>query len=133
MPSTVDPICVDPARIREFWPYAGPMVRSATRRLSLFEEIERSVLIGDQLLWIIWDGIKIRATATTHLSQGVCTVTTCSGDGMNDWLLPAFRQINQYAKNEGCSLRIQGRQGWKRVLERAGVRVDSIDFVERAA
>jgi len=106
------------------------MVRAATRRLSLFEQIERSVLVGDQLLWIIWDGSAIRATATTHLSKGVCTVTSCSGEGMKDWL-SEFSKIQKYAKDEGCSLRIQGRNGWKRALKRVGIQVESIRFVER--
>jgi len=130
MRSLAELICVDPARIREFWPYAGPLVRAATRLLSLFEQIERSALAGDQLLWMIWDGEQIRATATTHLSEGVCTVTSCSGDGMKEWL-STFSQIQQYAKDEGCSVRIQGRSGWKRALERAGIDVASILFVER--
>lgn len=129
-PSSVDLICVDPARVREFWPYAGPLIRAATRRLTLFEQIERSVLAGDQLLWIIWSGTRIEAAATTHLSDGVCTITACSGKGMKDWL-PTFSRIQRYAMNEGCSVRIQGREGWKRALKRAGIRVESILFVER--
>jgi hypothetical protein len=98
----------------------------------LFEQIERSVLAGDQLLWIIWDGKQISAAATTHLSDGVCTITTCSGKDMKDWL-PAFSRIQQYAKDESCSVRIQGREGWKRALKRSGISVESILFVERAA
>lgn len=107
-------------------------MRSATRLLSLFEQIERSVLDGDQLLWIIWDGKQIRATATTHLSEGVCTVTSCSGEGMKEWL-STFSQIQKYARDEGCTVRIPGRSGWKRALEQAGIDVSSIIFVERAS
>lgn len=131
-PSKVDLVCVDPARVRELWPYAGPLIRAATRRLTLFEQIERSVLVGDQLLWIIWNGKQITAAATTHLSDGACTITACGGSSMKSWL-PAFSQIQQYAKDEGCSVRIQGREGWKRALKRSGIRVESILFVERAA
>jgi len=100
--------------------------------LKLFEQIERSVLAGDQLLWIIWSGEKIKAAATTHLSNGVCTVTACSGEEMNEWISD-FARIQDYAKNEGCTVRIQGRNGWKRALKSAGICVDSIAFDERAA
>lgn len=132
MPSSADGFCVDPKRVREFWPYAGPLIRAATRRLSLFEQIERSVLVGDQFLWVAWDGNQIKAAATTHLSDGVCTITACGGNGMKTWL-PAFGLIQKYAKDERCSVRIPGRKGWKRALKRSGVDVDSIIFVERAA
>ena len=79
---------------------------------------------------MIWDGIKIKAVATTHLSEGVCTITACSGSEMNEWL-PFFSQIQKYATDEGCTVRIQGREGWKRALRLAGICVESIVFVER--
>ena len=127
----VDLVCVDPERVREFWPYAGPMIRQATRQLSLYEQIERSVLTGDQLLWLAWDG-AIKSAATTHLADHVCTVTACSGDDMERWL-PCFAGIQKYAESEGCRVRIQGRPGWKRALAKAGIDVGSIVFVEREA
>ncbi|WP_080586202.1 hypothetical protein [Bradyrhizobium elkanii] len=111
-------ICVDPARVAEFWPFAGPLIRAAIERtgLSEFEDIEKQVLAGEQLLWLAWSE-QIEAAATTHLSRNVCTLTACSGHQRERWL-PLFGAIEQYAKNEGAKImRIYGRKGWERVLD----------------
>lgn len=118
-------ICVDPARIEEFWPHVKDRIRAAIERtgLSAFEDIESGVLDGSQLVWIAWDG-EILAAATTHLSRNVCVLTACAGYDRERWL-PLFARIEQYAKDEGCSrIRIFGRRGWERVLD--GYRVEHV-------
>lgn len=118
-------ICVDPARVSEFWPFAGPMIRAAVERtnLSAFEDIEKQVLAGEQLLWLAWSE-QIEAAATTHLSRNVCTLTACSGHQRERWL-PLFETIEKYARDEGChTMRIYGRRGWERVLD--GYRVEHV-------
>lgn len=111
-------ICVDPERVHEFWPHAGPLIRAAIERtkLSSFDDIEHEVLSGRQLLWLAWSD-HIEAAATTHLSRGVCTLTACSGHERERWL-PLFAEIENYARNEGAkTMRIYGRKGWERVLD----------------
>lgn len=111
-------VCVDPKRVHEFWPYAREFILSAIKRTDLSDpqDIEYDILNGDQLLWLAINA-KIKAAASTHLANNVCTITACGGEDMNEWL-PLFAQIEQYAKNEGCkSVRIYGRKGWQRVLE----------------
>lgn len=118
-------ICVDPARIAEFWPYASGLIKAAidATNLSDFEEIEKQVLAGEQLLWLAWSG-RIEAAATTHLSRDVCTLTACSGHQRERWL-PLFEKIENYAKAEGALvMRIFGRKGWERVLD--GYRVQHV-------
>lgn len=118
-------ICVDPVRVSEFWPYAGPLIRAAVEQtnLSIFEDIEKQVLAGEQLLWLAWSG-QIEAAATTHLCRNVCTLTACSGHQRERWL-PLFEVIEKYAKDEGChTMRIYGRKGWQRVLD--GYRVEHV-------
>lgn len=112
-------ICIDPARIDEFWPYAEPLIRQAIERtnLSAFEDIERAVRKGHQLVWLAWNGQDIEAAATTQLYHGACIVTACGGVNRERWL-PLFEKIEQYAKDEGCTkMRIYGRRGWERVLD----------------
>ena len=115
-------ICVDPQQVEHFWPHVEPLLRPAIEKtgLSNFEDIEESVLIGCSLVWIAWDD-KIAAAASTTLqrigSDLVCVLTACGGKDMDDWL-PLLGKIEDYAKAEGCkSLRIFGREGWKRVLD----------------
>lgn len=118
---SADLVCVDPARISEFWPHAKDKIKAAIEatNLSAFEDIERDVLSGDQLLWLVWDGKSILAAATTQIIKPyskICVLTACAGYDRERWL-PLFGRIEQYAKDEGCSsMRIFGRKGWERVL-----------------
>lgn len=118
MPSSAELVCVDPKMILGFWPSARALIKAAIEAtdLSSFEDTERQVLSGEQLLWIAWSG-KIEAAATTHLSNNVCTIVACSGHERERWL--SFQeQIEAYAKAEGCErIRIYGRKGWERVLK----------------
>lgn len=119
MPSSAELVCVDPAKIQAFWPFAKHLIQTAIEatNLSEFEDIERQVLSGDQLLWLAVSGSDIEAAATTHLSRNVCTIVACSGHHRERWL-PLFAKIEQYASDEGCRcIRIIGRKGWERVLQ----------------
>lgn len=123
MPSTAELVCVDPQRIREIWLHVSPLLRAACRRtgLNAFSDIEADVLAGRSLLWVAWDGHAVEAAAATVLINSeigkVCVITVCGGSGMKRWL-PLIGQIENYAKNEGCTrVRIYGRKGWLRVLD----------------
>jgi len=114
----VELICIDPERIFDFWPYARPLIKAAAEHTNLtpFEEIEKQVLGGEQLLWLAWSG-KIEAAATTRLVNGACELVACSGQHRERWL-PLFSKIEDYAKAEGCRcMRLVGRPGWERVLD----------------
>jgi hypothetical protein len=119
-------ICVAPDRVLEFWPHVKDKIRCAIEatNLSEFEDIEREVLSGHQLVWLAWDGKDVLAAATTQLTRNVCVLTACSGYDRERWL-PLFARIEQYAKDEGCkTMRIFGRKGWQRVLD--GYRVEHV-------
>jgi hypothetical protein len=122
MPSSVDLVCVDPARIAEVWPHCAHLIRVAIEAtgLSEFADIEADVLAGRQLLWLAWNGQSIEAAATTHLvkieGRKVCILTALSGYQRERWL-SLLDRLEAYAKAEGCALmRIFGRKGWHRVL-----------------
>ena len=111
-------ICVDPDRIFDFWPHARGLIKAAIEATSLsdFADIENQVLSGDQLLWLAFSD-HIEAAATTHLSNGVCTIVACSGHQRERWL-PLREQIESYARKEGChKMRAYGRAGWQRVVK----------------
>jgi hypothetical protein len=119
---SVDLICVAPSEVNQMWPYAGGMIRSAIERtgLSDFEDIEKSVLAGDQLLWIAVSD-HIEAAATTQLVKiagcKVCILVACAGHQRERWL-PLFAELEKYAKDEGCKImRLYGRKGWERALD----------------
>jgi len=127
----VELVCVDPARVDEIWPHAKHLIRAAIERTNLtpFEHIETEVLDGKQLLWLAWNGDSIEAAATTQLVRPVCVLTACAGHQRERWL-PLFKQIENYAGNEGCSvMRLYGRRGWERALD--GYRVEYV-IMEKA-
>jgi hypothetical protein len=121
-------ICIDPARVADFWPHVAPLIRAAMvrGRITDFTEVARAVFAGDALVWIAWDNDAgaIRAAAVTQLSAvdgtRFCTVVACGAPGSSgdrsDWL-PLLAGLERYARQENCkAIRIFGRRGWERVL-----------------
>lgn len=122
MPSAARLLCIDPAVVNVLWPLARELIRSAFDRTCLgnFEDTERDVLSGRQLLWIAWNGEAIEAAATTELIKvgeaKICVVVACGGKNRARWL-PLLGGIEDYARKEGCAgMRIYGRKGWERAL-----------------
>jgi hypothetical protein len=88
--------------------------------LSSFRPLEASVLAGEALLWLAWDGTRIQAAAVTELHatewRKVCVVVACGGAGVNRWIA-LLDGIEAYARAAGCAaVRIMGRKGWIRLL-----------------
>lgn len=122
MPSSVDLVCVDPKDVEKIWPHVEGLLVAATEHCGEWSisQIMAEVFRADQLLWITWDGRKIRAAATTKLVRElkglVCLAVACGGTD-EDWP-ERFSAIEEYARDEGCvSARIQGRPGWGRIFK----------------
>jgi|KBSSwiStaDraftv2_1062776.scaffolds.fasta_scaffold68511_5 hypothetical protein len=132
MHCTAELLCVDPAVIHKIWPHVREMIFSASGRTGLSnpEDTEFELLRGEQLLWLAWDGEKIKAALSTRLANGVCSITACGGKDMKSWV-GLFPQLESFARNEGCSLRISGRIGWARVLKKYGFKM-KYAILERA-
>ena len=123
MPSSIDLVCVDPARVHEVWPHVRPLLEKACRRAALnaFADFESDILCGRSLVWVAWNGSTIEAAAATVLINSdlgkVCVITLCAGREMSRWL-KLIKGIEAYARDEGCTrARIFGRKGWLRALE----------------
>jgi hypothetical protein len=121
MPPSAELVCVDPARVAEFWPHVRPLIEAAMRRgdLDAFAPVEAAVLQGRALLWLAWSN-KIEAAAITQIAQSewrkVVEIVACGGRDMSNWL-PLIAGIEQYARAEGATaVRIVGRKGWARTL-----------------
>lgn len=115
-------LCIDPARVAEFWPYAAPLIRPAMKHgsMSTLADIEADLLARRSLLWIAWDNKNICAALVTQLrttEEGkVCRLVALGGTGMRKFIV-LREEIAAYAKAEGCDLMlIDGREGWMRVL-----------------
>jgi hypothetical protein len=109
-------------QVKFIWPLVSQWVRRSIERvdLSKFDCVEREVLNGDALLWVVHNGV-INAAVITQLSinEGgkVCTIISCGGGGVIA-ALGLLERIEQYAKQEGCrSVLVYGRKGWARALK----------------
>jgi hypothetical protein len=115
-------ICVDPAQAHKFWPFVSPLIKAAMEkgRLSSYADVEHSVRNSSALLWIAWNGEKIKAAAVTELGQAngekFCTIVACGGQERSQWL-PLIESLEKYGRAEGCkAMRIFGRRGWLKLL-----------------
>ena len=134
-PATLDPrfrgsersgcchlICVDPVQVHEFWPHVASLIKAAMEkgRLSSYAEVEHAVRNGNALLWLAWNGEKIKAAAVTELGHAngetFCTIVACGGHDRSHWL-PLIAGLEAYGKGQGCAaMRIYGRRGWRKLL-----------------
>jgi hypothetical protein len=115
-------VCVPPDQAAAVWPHVRALIHAAIKRgdLSSFRPVEASVLAGDALLWLAWDGAQIQAAAVTeqHRTEWrkVCVVVACGGAGVDRWIA-LLEGIEAYARAAGCAaVRIMGRKGWIRLL-----------------
>jgi hypothetical protein len=127
-------ICIDPAQVHQFWPFVSPLIEAAMNkgRLTNFSDVERDVFAGDALVWIAWNGEKIKAAAVTEIASAngerFCTIVACGAqtslrslrkldcDDRREWLA-LIAGLESYAPAEGCAaMRIYGRRGWLRLL-----------------
>src|SRR5262245_52535815 len=92
MESPLRLVCVPPDRAAAIWPHVRALIHAAMRRgdLSSFRPVEASVLAGDALLWLAWDGMRIQAAAVTELHatewRKVCVIVACGGAGVDRWI-----------------------------------------------
>jgi hypothetical protein len=100
----------------------APLIKAAMEkgRLSSYADVEHSVRNGSALLWIAWNGEKIKAAAVTELgianSEKFCTVVACGGSDRGQWV-HLLAGLEAYGKAEGCAaMRIYGRRGWLKLL-----------------
>jgi len=109
-------ICVDPARAKEIWPYVGPLIKLAIDRgFSDFSAIEANVFDGLHLIWLAWDGKKIRGVALTGLVGDACEIIAAAGERKQ--FMHLISVLEDYARAENRKrMRIIGRKGWKRLL-----------------
>ena len=115
-------VCVDPAKINEFWPHVSHFIKAACEYGDdTFETTEKDVLSGGALLWLaIQDSNKVLGAAVSKIWKSpkykICSVLAVGGQDLHEWK-DCLKAIETYAKNEECDLvRLSGREGWKRIF-----------------
>jgi len=115
-------VCVDPARIGEFWPHVAHLIRRAMvrGRMGRFEDVERDVLDANAYLWLAIESGSVLAAAVTQVTQEnghrLCTIVACGGHDWARWGA-LIAGLENYARAENCRrMEIAGRPGWLRRL-----------------
>ncbi len=123
MSVSADTFCVDPSRVREMWPHVARWLADAVAKCGdwTITALLDGLAAEQMLLWVRWDGDKLRAAAITQITivpRGkICTVLACGGERAGCWKA-AIEPIENYAKDQGCvAVRIQGRMAWARVFD----------------
>lgn len=124
--ASVETVCVAPDRVAAFWPHVRGFIEAAIIRCGDWSEAAVLDLLMTErgLLWIRTDGEAVSGAGVTQLIEArhglTCTVVVYGG-ACDDWNA-AFAPIEAYAAAEGCAaIRIQGREGWKRVFPGYGL------------
>lgn len=122
--ASADIACIAPAQLDEVWPHVAHLIRKACNKtgLSDFHQLERALFNVEALLWVAGVDVEITAAAVTQVSRcnahKFCTIVACGAQARMDLWLPLLREIDAYAKQQGCAaMRIFGRRGWRRVLK----------------
>ena len=117
-------VCVDPARVHEFWPHVGPLLDEAFNRFGSNDErkeVENGVRQGVMLLWLAWSSLrKIECALVTDLIKEddylVCRLRALAGCKVSRWIA-LLEKIEDYARAENCKfIRYVGRRGWVMML-----------------
>lgn len=115
-------LCVPPERIDEVWPHVESFLGAACARSGdwTLEALRGALDSVEMLLWVLWDGEKLRAAAVTEVvivPRGkICRIVACGGARAVPWP-QALAPIEAYARAIGCkAMRIDGRCGWRRVF-----------------
>lgn len=110
--------------VPKVWADARPFIERSLEGCPEFtaDDAEASILAQEQQLWIFFEGGRVCGAGTTQIvvypRSKVCFVHTWSAEVDRQQWLAGLRDVEAWAKAEGCSvIRIpQAREGWRRVM-----------------
>jgi len=114
--------------VRNVWPAVADYVQNAleyTRGRYELEDVLERVENGEFLLWIAFDGERIKGCVITDMMQYPrkkflgCPFVT--GDEFASWKQPMFEMLQRFARDNDCEgLEATARLGWSRVFKDDG-------------
>ena len=95
---------------------------------------------GDLIAWMVWSEDKVIAVITTRICQArikYLVIEDVAGTRLNEWIAQAHDEIEQLAKQLGCSqITSGGRAGWEKYFKQFGFtksRVEGYKNIEVSA
>lgn len=94
----------------EWW---EPLVAVAERGGHTAEDIVAEVQAGKAILWPVAEGCLVLA----RTADDFMLIWLCAGRNVRSWWREAEKEVGEFARSVGCvGLRLEGRQGWRRIL-----------------
>jgi hypothetical protein len=114
--------------VLDVWPAVADYIQNAleyTRGRYELEDVLERVENGEFLLWIAFDGERIKGCVITDMMQYPrkkflgCPFVT--GDEFASWKQPMFEMLQRFARDNDCEgLEATARPGWSRVFKDDG-------------
>ena len=114
--------------VLDVWPAVADYIQNAleyTRGRYELEDVLERVKNGEFLLWIAFDGERIKGCVITDMMQYPrkkflgCPFVT--GDEFASWKQPMFEMLQRFARDNNCEgLEATARPGWSRVFKDDG-------------
>ena len=114
--------------VLDVWPAVADYIQNAleyTRGRYELEDVLERVENGEFLLWIAFDGERIKGCVITDMMQYPrkkflgCPFVT--GDEFASWKQPMFEMLQRFARDNNCEgLEATARPGWSRVFKDDG-------------
>lgn len=122
---------VVPEALDATWPKVKRMVRDAvrwspfTRKLQTINDVERILYEGGYQLWMVFnDGMTVGAVLTVVVQECQCKVLNIAygaGEDVKSWAADLYEVMDDEATEQDCRfIRIEGREGWGKILEPLG-------------
>jgi hypothetical protein len=121
----------------EIWPAVRDMIDEGYAACGELPPPNLPEWLGDRKgqLWLSVEGGAIMAALTTSLEpmrNGLALRMVCCGGSRLDLWKDCHRQIEEFARAEGCDrIRSEGRPGWSRVLKIGGYKVARVMLEKR--
>lgn len=109
--------------IPSLWKTVRPWIKRAIEaediKLHNEEDIYTDLMTKDMQLWVM-DSACVVTQIQVYPRAKICVIVLCGGSGMGGWV-DGIREIEEWAKAEGCdAMKVHGRSGWEKVLNRYG-------------
>lgn len=114
--------------VLDVWPAVAEYIQNAleyTRGRYELEDVLERVENGEFLLWIAFDGERIKGCVITDMMQYPrkkflgCPFVT--GDEFASWKQPMFEMLQRFARDNNCEgIEATARPGWSRVFKDDG-------------
>ncbi len=120
------------------WPKVAPLIQQAIHYNSRGEDIEQvrgHCKEGKRQLWVITDAAQVLAAVITQIDDNngkkIGIIVYAGGEGARHWV-HYYESWREYFRERGCTeLEVIGRKGWKKLLEKYGLKQRAVIYGEK--